>query len=429
MKSKLIHSLVFFSVFPFSLASAGEREYRFDGPISRPVLENYLSRSITMAGLQYFSAEWQEDARMLKHIGAKFAGRAIYMWGSEYPVSIPEANSNSPTLAQVIHAADPDIILQAGIFEIVTANVNKIPIPPWVLAEFNQPAQPRNFIYENMIFENGRWVDHWGKQSSVPDISRLETRMWYFYLAGSYIQLGFEALHLGQIMLITANDPGYQNFDALLTRIRNYAAKHARRRWVLCDGHISSGIDCYGLDSKVLSQVGIKVGDRLLLDFNALPLRIREIPDQPQKADLAVGHLDAIYNRSGGGITPSGWTCDHLPYLVEYDNWGASPAPGQSAKGKTGNLVGISDTFWVWGYDEICWFAHQSESDRNEWLKYAWNWVRKTDPNGFVQMPGLRCLAVPVNGINDYRANTKSDACPNGFNQEQTIREIWTNDK
>ena len=62
------------------------------------------------------------------------------------------------------------------------------------------------------------------------------------------------------------------------------------------------------------------------------------------------GFSDGIYGRSKGGMTPSGWSCEHLPYLVEIDNWGASRHPGQAKQG------GI----WVWGYDEITWFAHQS---------------------------------------------------------------------
>ena len=45
---------------------------------------------------------------------------------------------------------------------------------------------------------------------------------------------------------------------------------------------------------------------------------------------------------------------------------------------------------WVWGYDEITWFAHQSKQYRADWLKYASDWVRKTDPNGYLQMPGSR---------------------------------------
>ena len=88
------------------------------------------------------------------------------------------------------------------------------------------------------------------------------------------------------------------------------------------------------------------------MDFNAFPLRIKEVPDKPQEAILQLGFSDGIYNRSKGGRTVSGWTCEHLPYLVELDNYGVSRHPGEPNE-KGGNSGA------VWGYDEITWFAHQ----------------------------------------------------------------------
>ena len=134
---------------------------------------------------------------------------------------------------------------------------------------------------------------------------------------------------------------------------------------------------------------------------------------------LQMGFIDSIYGRSKGGITPSGWQCEHLPYLVELDNWGVSDRPGQPGVGGC----------WVWGYDEISWFAHRDEPYRNQWLRYAWNWVRQHDTNGFLEMPGSRILHAAVEGYTWYHANTKSDASPHGFNQEETIKTIWAEDK
>ena len=404
-----------------------QRDYHFDGTISRKVLENYLSRAITMSGLYGRKDEWQESARMLKNIGAKFIGRSIFVWGGRIDNAHFEAGRQ---MAEMIHSVDPQIILQAGIFEIITTNVNDITIPQWVLAEFEQPAQPRNFRYKEMLSRQGRFVNLWSQGASVPDISRMETQMWYFYLAASYINAGIEAIHIGQIKLIAACDTNYIHTYQLLSRIRLYASKNARRHLVLFDSHVSSGIDCYGLgNDSPDSSLGAAIGDKLLFDFHALPLRIKEITDKPQKAKLQVGHLDSIYKRSRGGVTPSGWKCDHLPFLVEFDNWGSSGMPGQSVIGKVDHPGGVADVFWIWGYDEITWFAHQSESQRNAWLHYAWKWLRKTDPAGFLQMPGRRGFTNPINGVGTYRANTKSAACPQGFNQEQTIKAIWTQDK
>jgi hypothetical protein len=405
--------------------------YDFDGDMSRQTLEAYLSRAMTMArflqgsGCGASTGAQEDSLRMIRHIGAKFLGRSIMHWGEESRL----ANSlkAGKAIALRIHDLDPHIILQAGIFEVVTTDVEKVRVPDWVFTAFNLRPEERSFRYSGMIYQDGRYVNHWAPGASVPDVTRQETQMWIFYLALAYILIGIESLHIGQIMLMGRNDPQLQTWWDLLSRIRQYAAEHARRHFVLFDAHVSSGVGCYGLpDDPALAPGGIRIGDNLLLDFHALPLRIKEIPGQPYKAELKVGHLDALYGRSLGGIAPSGWKCSSLPFLVEFDNWGSSGHGGESVGGKIGPLQGIDDRYWVWGWDEICWFAHLTEEERNAWLWYAWRWVKEHDPNGFVEMPGLRGLADPVGDANTYCANTPSPAFPGGFNQEETIKAIWS---
>ena len=116
--------------------------------------------------------------------------------------------------------------------------------------------------------------------------------------------------------------------------------------------------------------------------------------------------------------TFSGWTCEHLPYLVELDNYGVSRHPGEpNANGEFN---------WVWGYDEITWFAHQTKDYRANWLQYAWNWVRKTDPNGCLEMPGSRTATSP--DMRWYFANDPSPAVPTGLGDEDAIRAVWEKD-
>jgi hypothetical protein len=200
------------------------------------------------------------------------------------------------------------------------------------------------------------------------------------------------------------NDPNLDQYSQVLALIRSHAAKHARRHMVLLDSHVPSG--------------GLVRDGQLLMDFHSFPLRIMETPDKPQEAILKLGFSDGIYNRSKGGTTFSGWKCEHLPYLVEIDNWGVSKTPGQAKAG------GI----WIWGYDEITWFAQQSQSYRSNWLHYARDWVRKTDPNGHLQMPGSRTLRSPLDNKRWYYANKPSAAVPEGFGDEDAIRAIWAGD-
>jgi hypothetical protein len=385
------------------------RDYAFDGSISRPVLENYLSRSITFAELlntehveKALGGDTDDNIRMLTQTGAKFIGRALYMWGGE--ARLPRLVAMAKPAAAKLHAADPDLVLQAAAFEIVSDQLDTMPIPAWVLEAFDLPAETRNFSYQDMLYPDGKRVNHWRSGASVPDMSRLETQMWFFYLCASYIDAGVEAIHFGQVEIMDDRDPDHTHWLDMMARVRQYASLHARRHFLICDAHVPGG--------------GIVHDGRLMFDFHSFPLRIEEVVEAPQQGLLKVGYLDSLFNRSKGGVTPSGWSCDALPYIVELDNFGSS--------GRGGQNIGMH---FIWGYDEICWFAHQPESYRNQWLRYAWDWIRQTDPNGFLQMPGSRTLADPVNGKNWYWANTASDKVPTGFNQEETIRQIWAEDR
>jgi hypothetical protein len=87
-------------------------------------------------------------------------------------------------------------------------------------------------------------------------------------------------------------------------------------------------------------------------------------------------------------------------------------AGGITPSGRAGENFG---GHWIWSYDEISWFAHQSREYRDQWLRYAWDWIRKTDPAGYLQMPGSRTIQPPVEGKGWYFANRRSDACPGGL--------------
>ena len=77
------------------------RDYQFDGTISRAVLENYLSRSISMEGLLNGRGDLDDNIRMFKTTGAKFIGRSLCLWGGEADLSATsnEQSSRSPRSA------------------------------------------------------------------------------------------------------------------------------------------------------------------------------------------------------------------------------------------------------------------------------------------------------------------------------------------
>lgn len=100
-----------------------------------------------------------------------------------------------------------------------------------------------------------------------------------------------------------------------------------------------------------------------------------------------------------------------------------SPGSHEAVEKKPGEAG--QGVHWVWGRDEITWFSQQPEAYRNEWLGYAWQWVRDNDYAGYLQMPGMRCLAGASDKKPWYRVNRPSAATPQGSNQEEAIREIW----
>jgi hypothetical protein len=382
--------------------SKSDNAYNFDGKISRRVLENYLSRAITIQNLLTGQGNLQDNIRMINHIGAKFIGRALCLWNAEnnWSKNIQLAREITPQVLDAI----PDVILEACVFETVSPRVNEIAIPARVFKAFGLPVENRNFRYDDMIYPEGQRRPM-GRNAQVPDESRLETELWFYYQAITYIDLGCEAIHFGQVEIMNKNDSDNTHWAHLLSMVRTYASKHARRHKVLCDGHTPTG--------------GLMHDGNPLLDFNEFPLRIKEVSDKPEKAILQLGFSDGIYNKSKGGMTVNGWRCEHLPYMVEFDNYGMSRHPG-----KPNTQQGGFD--WIWGYDEITWFAHQDKEYREKWLWYAWNWVRKTDPNGHLEMPGGRVCASP--DIHWYYANNPSPAVPTGMGDEETIYKIWSSD-
>lgn len=387
--------------------AAVAQDFHFESSISRPVLENYLDRSISFTELLHddltkarnsAGVDPRDNLRLILDTKAKFVGRALMVWGREK--DLPGFLKTAGPFAEALHKADPDIVLQAAAFEIVTLGVETIPVPESVLREFGQPVTSRPFRYEDMLYTDSRFVNHWGANSSVPDMSRLETRMWFYFLVASYIDVGIEAIHFGQVGLMDGNDPGHAGWLDMLGRVRAYAKKHARRHFLVCDAHAPRG--------------GFVEDGKLLFDFHSFPLRITEVPGKPHEGVLKVGYADSIFTKSLGGMTSSGWSCEHLPYVVEFDNFGCKN-PGQPSKSP-----------FIWGWDEITWFALTPEKERNAWLRYAWKWIKDTDPNGHLQIPGSRLITPGTPGAPRwYWANTRSEACPAGSNTEETIRELW----
>ena len=112
--------------------------------------------------------------------------------------------------------------------------VEQVPVPDWAFAALGRSVEKWNFRYADMLYPEGQ-RRNWGRGGSVPDVSRPETKLWFYFLAASYVDIGMEAIHFGQTELMNRNDRALEHYAELLNLVRSYAAKHARRHMALCD--------------------------------------------------------------------------------------------------------------------------------------------------------------------------------------------------
>ena len=390
-------------------------DYHFHGAISEQVLCNYLRRSITIScepGHELHPVTAAHIKSFILNIGAKYICRACTHWRpGENNLA---AYAGQRAFIEDVHATDPDVVFEACIFECVGPEVESLPVPAWVFEAFGLAPESRHFSIDAMRFRDDCYRDQWGVGTTVPDMTRLETQMFFYYRACEYINAGFEALHMGQIHLIGRVDEGWKCWTRVLKMIRAYAKAHARRAFVLINAHTPGMLDADG---------------KLMFDFHMYPARpvadgtqAPHFPteDDPQRATLRADNRYGIYGRSLGGMTQSGWETDTLPYCVEIDNYGDRM-----------DVLHIPDpdAMECWGMDEINWFAHQPAWYRAEFLQYAYDWVRDEAPGKcFFAMPGQRCIRLR-NEQGDilcylYGAYDKTTH-PDGFGDESAIKRIW----
>lgn len=366
-------------------------------------VEFCLDRAVTMTSFlhtyPWALRQWDANLDLVADLQPAFLGRAALVWGWER--AMVRSLSSLGNRAEQVHARAPRAVLQGCIFEFVSRDVEGVAVPEKVQVAFGLDPEPRTYDYDAMLPSGAPpfFYDGWQGDAAVPDITRLETQLWFFHLATLYIDAGLEAIHLGNIVRITAHDSDLQATEDLLRRIRAYAATHARRGWVILDAHTH----------------GLVRDGRLLLDFHSWPLRPREDGD-PELEDVVLeeGFLDAIYGRSRGGVTPGGDRVESQRFLVELDN------------GYAGNVASGCDLpECVWGRDEITWFANQSPERRDELLRRFWQRVPELDPVGRFQVPGIRPIqALLATRCDQYLLHRPEDVnCGGG--QQDAVLDMW----
>ena len=388
------------------------RNYNFDGSITVEVLNNYLDRALTHMMFAtkddiFCKERLTSGIRAIKNTGAKYIQRAIAQWAPTIEQEIAYKEEFKKGI-EAVHAFDPQVIFEGCIFENVTEKLNNIPIPAHVFEDFGLPVEERNFNLDKMLFNYDLYRNQWGQGCHVPDITKQETRLFFYHRACRMIDIGVEALHLGQTGLIGKFDTANRWWSETINRIRAYALKNARRHYVIINSHWSKHNF---------------VGDhgRMLQDFNAYPCRIRAIAGQedhapteenPQYCDLPIGYQCSTYKADKMGITPSGEFTEHYPYLVEFDNWGVKKHI-------------LNKCIDQWGYDEISWYMNQPKWYRHQFYKDSVELIDSYHENGHFAAAGSRCgYSLELDKTTYYFIDMKKDN-EYGYDDEDFIRDFW----
>ena len=314
-------------------------------------------------------------------------------------------------------------IIQAGIFEGV-GDVNNITIPSEVISAFiDEMTQEERDYYldangkpkENLEFNRTRMFT-----GNEYDIRNMETKLWFFYQAKSFIDMGYTALHMGIYWFYASHDTGYVNLYNLLKKMREYA------------GSVGSFVIMNGENPMPPTDNGesAKLGgtDSLLFDFDGRAMRPREISDPQVTGDGGIPYVGCdtpvdpdqfngtpcesikmmaiidtctinSFGGSVGGISPSGCYYDQVPYFI-YTDFGSGlvntgfGCPGIEILWDSVGVPSNGNSSLTWGYDDNRWFAEVMTPECREywWQNFYCAQRNMHGGNGFFQIPGILIL-------------------------------------
>jgi hypothetical protein len=431
---------VLLAFFTFSLTVSGQcpslpDTADFQGTMTQEQLEAYLARSVCMARFALpktvDDATFEAYLTLLEAYPPKYIARTSLFWSDwHYNDLFAQAEER---ICKIHNTVDERIICGAGLME----NINRQPFElPWRRGVGAQADDPETGAIKGQIparvlqaFPEYQGSSFWGYASNpepgtttmdsslfnpalmmgdtqglniIPDITKPQTKMWYYWQAIRYIDIGIEAFHFGQTGVICRNDtPDYAHLREVAAKIRLYGQAHARRGLVLLNGgRLGEGAD-------------------LIFDFTKVSSRTKEAP--PLRPNAGGGNAvlgdfehcgevyyyckcqdggfcanpnscyDVIYGAPVSGQHPMGWSCDPCPYLAEIDH---GVAPESSANNRFVSEA-PNNAYKTYGVDEATWFSEQSPDYQQDWAIYAYHKVRCMDPTGFLELPVIRGILDP----------------------------------
>lgn len=311
----------------------------------------------------------------------------------------------------------PRPVIQGEILELpINFQSVNIKIPDYVIDSFLPQMNTIDSIYystqRHFIWQRMKLIDE-STNKEYQNIDSIESRMWIYYVASTFIDMGYTAIHMG-IYPIYANkntiDPGYLKLGELTTMIRSYAI--SKGSFVLLNGE--TGIE---------ESPKIGNSNQLIFDFDSRAIRPHEIEsinsgdfgcNENINIDNTVFNFEPCNNEgfpaiidtcvtnqfggSTGGISPTGCTFQKVPYILHWDF-------GTGVLGKSTNdscfifndsIYGPSEEL-TYGFEDTRWFGELlSDNCKAEWLMSMYCQFRNQLQNdGFLMMPLLLTMKYP----------------------------------
>ena len=165
------------------------------------------------------------------------------------------------------------MILQACIFEIVTSQVERVPVPEWAFDALAPAGRKEEFSLCRHALSRWSPARSLGTRVIGAGCQPARNEALVLFSGGLVHRPGIEAIHFGQVELMNGNDRDLAHYSQVLALIR-----------VLCGQARSPAHDSCA--TAHVPRGGFVRDGRLLMDFHSFPLRIMEVPDRPQEADL-----------------------------------------------------------------------------------------------------------------------------------------------
>ncbi len=328
-------------------------------------------------------------------------------------------------------------IIQAAILENVSDQINQLAINTDLLNSYEdalgtiEPPAVRDYYFNNqnspLLFDKERMLT-FGKFK----FENIETKVWFWLQATTYIDFGYTSLHMGQFSIYAKPEPPNDNFEDFaffLDAVRDYADEAGS--FIIIGGEDENNGEPAYVNNTMPEPKS------LLFDFGGAAIRPREVVDPPEEqttgdyndcdtnvdntvfegtpcdSDVFSEILEAIIDScviyeggvgTAGGIHPLGCNIEHQPYYMYFDFGSGIVNNGSQVNWDCEefeiywNQLGVASNepqSLTWGYEDTRWFATQlSKECRAWWWEYFYCNGRELtgNPHGFLQIPAVLIL-------------------------------------